>query len=91
MNQGDYLASTIAKNFFGITPILTVFHPLNSSNKVVSQVETQMTCMKTIELSVAQEGTESSTDEDKGNNGANLVVGRMMVLVTAAAVGVLLS
>lgn len=50
-----------------------------------------MTCMKTIELSVAQEGTESSTDEDKGNNGANLVVGRMMVLVTAAAVGVLLS
>ena len=67
------------KNFFGVTPILTVFFSGNGSGSLVSQSEAQLTCVKTIDLTTASNATTSSTDTNK--NAAGRLLGGSAVWV----------
>jgi hypothetical protein len=69
--QGDVYASTLVKNFYSITPILTVFFPSNGSSGLVSQFEAQLTCVKAIDLSTASNDTLGQGN--KGNAAGQLV------------------
>ena len=70
--QGNYDASTVVKNFFSITPILTVFFPGNGSNGLVSAQEAQLTCLKAIDLTTASNATQSP---DGGDSAAGRLIG----------------
>ncbi|KPM38674.1 hypothetical protein AK830_g7876 [Neonectria ditissima] len=83
--EGDYLADTLANEFYGIVPILTFFFP-RDSHKIVSKAEAQMTCMKTIDSSVASNSTKSSGSEDEDNAGETLIIsGHVVVSFFVAA------
>lgn len=67
--QGNNSAAAIAKNLYGITPILTVFFPGNGT--MITNASSQMTCMKSLGDSVLSESTKSKGDGDEDNdNGA---------------------
>ena len=72
------------KNFFGVTPILTVFFPGNGSGSLVSQPEAQLTCLKAIDLTTASNATSSSTDTNK--NAAGRLLGSSAVWVALVSV-----
>ncbi|KAG7285973.1 hypothetical protein NEMBOFW57_008269 [Staphylotrichum longicolle] len=72
---GNLDASTLIKNFFSITPILTVFFPGNGNSSLVSRPEAQLTCVKTIDLTTASNATQSPTDNNK-NAAGQLVSGK---------------
>jgi hypothetical protein len=63
------------KHFFSITPVLTVFFPGNDTGPV-TQKEAQLSCLKTIDLSTAQEETMNSGDENAAGRllGSNAAV-----------------
>jgi len=71
--QGNNDASTLVKNFFSITPILTVFFPGGGNSSLVSQPEAQLTCVKAIDLTTASNATQSPNDQNK--NAAGRLVG----------------
>jgi hypothetical protein len=52
------------KVFYNITPILTVFYPTTQS-AVVSLPEAQLTCLKTVALSVGDNATRSGGDANR--------------------------
>lgn len=70
-HQGDNLATTLSDKFYGVTPILTVFFP-GTSDDIVSKPLAQMTCMKTLGATVADEATKSGDDADKKNGSGSL-------------------
>lgn len=72
------------KNFFGVTPILTVFFPGNGSGSLVSQSEAQLTCLKAIDLTTASNATSSPTDTNK--NAAGRLLGGNAVWVGLVSV-----
>jgi hypothetical protein len=76
------------KHFFSITPVLTVFSPGNGTGPV-TQNEAQLSCLKTIDLSTAQEETK---DSGKENAAGRLLGGNAAVWVglMSAAFAVLL-
>ncbi|KAH7175268.1 hypothetical protein EDB81DRAFT_769552 [Dactylonectria macrodidyma] len=87
--EGDYLTDTMSDEFFGITPILTLFIP-GDSNEIVSKAEAQMTCMKTIDTTVASNSTKSSGSDDEDNAGESLALNGHMVLGFVFAASALL-
>ncbi|KAK3291325.1 uncharacterized protein B0H64DRAFT_45997 [Chaetomium fimeti] len=74
---GNYDASTLTDNFFGITPILTVWYPSNDddnddgddtdSDNLVTETVAQLTCLKAMDLTTASNDTQSPG----GGNGGN--------------------
>lgn len=73
------------KNFFSITPILTVFFPGNGT--AVSKSEAQLTCLKTIDLTTASAATMSGEDKDNGT--ADRLFGRAVPAVWVGLVSVM--
>lgn len=70
--QGNNSAATIAKNLYGITPILTVFFPGNGT--LITNASSQMTCMKSLGDSVLSESTKGKGDDnDDDDNGAMIL------------------
>jgi len=90
--QGNNDASTLVKNFFSITPILTVFFPGDGNSSLVSQPEAQLTCVKAIDLTTASNATQSPNDQNK-NAAGRLVDGKavlwagLMAVFVAALLG----
>jgi hypothetical protein len=78
--QGNLDASTLVKNLFSITPILTVFFPGDGNGSLISQPEAQLTCVKAIDLTTASNATRSPTDENK-NAAGRLAVGKTTLWV----------
>ncbi|CAM1502185.1 Fc.00g041690.m01.CDS01 [Cosmosporella sp. VM-42] len=62
-SKGDLKAETLEAAFYGIVPILTVFFPGNSS--VITEADSQMTCMKAVGKNDATEQTKSDSDDDE--------------------------
>ncbi|KAM5351172.1 hypothetical protein ACJ41O_003895 [Fusarium nematophilum] len=60
---GDFSGDDILDNLFGIVPILTVFFPNNT--KMVTEAESQMTCMKTISFTP---GSNETKDDGSGES-----------------------
>lgn len=80
------------KNFFSITPILTVFFPSDGNSTVVSKPEAHLTCLKTIDLTTASNATMTPNDggEENGAGGRRLGVGALWVGVLSMVFVVLL-
>lgn len=70
--QGDLEAETLVDNFFGVTPILTVFFP-GAGNSLVSGQEAQLTCLKTMDLTTASNKAASAVDAGEVNGVAELL------------------
>ncbi|GAB1315584.1 hypothetical protein MFIFM68171_05794 [Madurella fahalii] len=68
-STGDTQVETLVDNFFGVTPILTVFFPGDSDN-IISQREASLTCLKAIESATDRNGAT-----DSGENGTVLFEG----------------
>ncbi len=81
----------MVKNFFGITPILTVFFPGSGSGSLVSQVEAQLTCVKTIDSTTASNATVSSNDKNHSAAGRLLGGGAVWAGLASVAFAMLLS
>ena len=84
--QGDFRISTLTDNFFGVTPILTVFFPGNGSGSLVSQPEAQLTCVKTIDLTTASNNNISPSAANTNATGRHLAVWIALVSVAFALV-----
>jgi hypothetical protein len=82
--QGNYDGSAVVKNFFSVTPILTVFFPGNGNGSLVSRPEAQLTCLKAMDLTTASNSTQSQSD--KGNAAGQLVGRGAAVLVGLVSV-----
>ncbi|PVH88140.1 hypothetical protein DL98DRAFT_525403 [Cadophora sp. DSE1049] len=65
-SSGDFLIETESMNFFGITPILTLFYPGNGT--LITKAEAQMTCMKSVGPSASKNATKNGSD--KGSAGS---------------------
>jgi hypothetical protein len=63
--------STLVKNFFSITPILTVFFTSSGSDGLGSQTGAQLTCVKAIDLTTASNSTQNQNG--KGNSAGQLL------------------
>ncbi|KAK4244328.1 hypothetical protein C7999DRAFT_35329 [Corynascus novoguineensis] len=69
---GDHNASTLIKNFFSITPILTVFFPGEGDESLVSEPVAHLTCLKIIDLTTASNETKSPHGGDEEGAGSHL-------------------
>lgn len=70
---GTSLVESVAKNLFSITPILTLFFPQNGSNaSILRQPEAQLTCLKAVDGTDAENRTASNgaNDPDKSSAAA---------------------
>ncbi|KAH7327217.1 hypothetical protein BKA65DRAFT_64303 [Rhexocercosporidium sp. MPI-PUGE-AT-0058] len=82
---GDFSVETASTNFYGITPILTLFYPGNGS--LITKAEAQMTCMKTVGPSASKNETKSDNDNSEDKGSAGVIRGpSVTILVTAMAV-----
>ncbi|KAH6988566.1 hypothetical protein EDB80DRAFT_865553 [Ilyonectria destructans] len=70
---GNNSAATIAKNLYGITPILIVFFPGNGT--LITNASSQMTCMKSLGDSVLSESTKSKGDDDEDDDNGAMTLG----------------
>ena len=77
----------MVKNYFSITPILTVVFPGDGNSSVVSQPEAQLTCLKTIDLTTASAATMSGDDKDNG--AADRLFGRAVPAVWVGLMSVM--
>ncbi|KAK4194332.1 hypothetical protein QBC40DRAFT_302227 [Triangularia verruculosa] len=83
----DFKAETVTKNFFGVTPILTVFFPGDDNDTIVSQPEAQLTCVKAIDLTTAYNATSAPSGETSDAvRGTGLSVALVGVLTVTFAV-----
>ncbi|KAK0744363.1 hypothetical protein B0T21DRAFT_407474 [Apiosordaria backusii] len=83
---GDFKAETLSKNFFGVTPILTVFFPGDDNRTTVSQPDAQLTCVKTIDLTTASNATMTPSGENsaesRGTVASVVLVGVLTAVLT---------
>ncbi|KAK4183178.1 hypothetical protein QBC35DRAFT_394398 [Podospora australis] len=91
--DGDFLAGTANKNFFGITPVLTVFFPRNGTNSTssaITSVEAQLTCVKAIDLNTALRDSLSSGNDESAASGPNAGVLGIWAGLAAVVLAVIL-
>ncbi|KAF7556136.1 hypothetical protein G7Z17_g1654 [Cylindrodendrum hubeiense] len=89
---GNTSARSIVDQLYDITPVLTVFFPGNGT--LITKVESQMTCMKSMGDSSANNLTKSNGGEDEdevpGNDATALVAGVGVKMTMASILGIIL-
>ncbi|KAH7140220.1 hypothetical protein B0J13DRAFT_608645 [Dactylonectria estremocensis] len=91
-SNGNTTAESTTRNLFEITPILTVFFPGNGT--LISKVDSQMSCMKSLGESVESEKTKDEGGEDAehdaGEGGAMSLGGGITIkMLRAGLLGLL--
>ncbi|KAH7166431.1 hypothetical protein EDB81DRAFT_878780 [Dactylonectria macrodidyma] len=89
--NGNTTAESTNQNFFEITPILTVFFPRNGT--LISKVDSQMSCMKSLGESVESEKTKDEggedAEQDGGEGGAMAIGADVGIMLGAGLLGLL--